>query len=248
MKIILQTEHGDLQIESSQGIDLSIPIRRDGETVNAYSIPPPKIEPLEINGFIGSKSDGGPVNCENIFFNAHGNGTHTECYGHISNPEKVFLHDCLKEFWFKAQLIDVQAEFFKEDRTIGLSQIKDKIEEGVTAVIIRTLPNDFGKTQLQYSGTNPTYFTKEFMEYVVESGIEHFLTDLPSVDREEDAGALVCHHIFWAYPENTRKHCTISELLFIPNEVPEGVYALNLMISGFDSDASPSKPVIYPID
>lgn len=247
MKITIHTPVGDLQIDSKEGIDLSIPISRDGNTVNAYSIPAPSIEPLEIGSFIGSKAHGGPVNCENIRFNAHGNGTHTECYGHISNPEKVYLLDCLKEFWFKAQVFDVKPEKQGDDFIIGLTQIKDKIEKGVDAIIIRNLPNDKEKLIRQYSGTNPVYFTPEFMEYVVANKIKHFLTDLPSVDREEDQGALVCHHIFWGYPDSLRKGSTISELLFIPDHVKEAVYVLNLMVSGFDSDAVPSIPTIYPI-
>ena len=247
MKIKIHNTLSDLKIDPSHGIDLSIPISRDGDTVNAYSIPSPKIEPLSIGDFIGSKADGGPVNCENIFFNPHGNGTHTECYGHISKPEKVYLHDCLKTFWFTAQVIEVVPEKLGDDLVIGLSHIKSKILTGTESLIIRTLPNENSKKIKQYSGTNPVYFTAEFMEYVVKNKIKHFLTDLPSVDKEEDAGALVAHHIFWDYPKNVRKDCTISELLYIPNNVKEGRYVLNLMIAGFNSDASPSKPVIYPI-
>jgi len=58
---------------------------------------------------------------------------------------------------------------------------------------------------------------------------------------------LECHHVFWGYPDKLREDCTISELLFIPDVVKEDVYVLNLMVSGFDSDAAPSKPIIYPI-
>jgi hypothetical protein len=29
--------------------------------------------------------------------------------------------------------------------------------------------------------------------------------------------------------------------------VPDGDYVLNLMIAAFESDASPSKPVLYPL-
>lgn len=247
MKITIHNPNGDLIIDSKEGVDLSIPISRDSDTVNAYSIPGPIIEPLKLGSFVGSKALGGPVNCENIHFNAHGNGTHTECYGHISNPEKVYLHDCLKEYWFKAQVLNVVPEKDEDGYSIGLSQIESKIAPGVEAIILRTLPNDRNKLVRQYSGTNPVYFSKEFMEYVVSCDIKHFLTDLPSVDKEEDAGALIGHHIFWGYPNNIRKQCTISELLFVPDIVKENTYALNLMISGFDSDASPSKPVIYPI-
>ena len=35
-------------------------------------------------GFTGSVAEGGSVNFRNIAFNPHGNGTHTECLGHIT--------------------------------------------------------------------------------------------------------------------------------------------------------------------
>ena len=74
---------------------------------------------------------------------------------------------------------------------------------------------------------------------IVEAGIEHLMIDTPSIDREEDEGKLEGHHIFWNYPENPRYHCSISELIYVPNELNDGVYWLNLVISNFENDAAP---------
>ncbi len=42
-------------------------------------------------------------------------------------------------------------------------------------------------------------------------------------------------------------HKTISELIYVPNDIFDGTYILNLMIAPFENDASPSKPVLYQV-
>ncbi|MGB1217373.1 MAG: cyclase family protein, partial [Saprospiraceae bacterium] len=73
------------------------------------------------------------------------------------------------------------------------------------------------------------------------------LIDLPSVDREEDGGALLSHKAFWNYPKKPRTDCTITELIYIPDMVEDGMYLLNIQIASFEIDVSPSKPVLYRI-
>jgi hypothetical protein len=73
------------------------------------------------------------------------------------------------------------------------------------------------------------------------------LIDLPSVDKEVDGGQLAAHHAFWNYPNQTQFHKTITELIYVPNEVPDGTYILNLQIAPFENDASPSKPILYKV-
>jgi hypothetical protein len=84
-------------------------------------------------------------------------------------------------------------------------------------------------------------------ELLVNMGIKHFLVDLPSVDREDDGGKLLFHKTFWQYPQNIRKDATITELIFVPGNVQNGTYLLNLQIASFELDASPSKPVLYAL-
>jgi hypothetical protein len=109
------------------------------------------------------------------------------------------------------------------------------------------LPNTPSKLKRQYSNTNPPYFLKEAIEIMQQKKIIHLLTDLPSVDKEKDDGKLLAHHTFWNYPEKIEAHKTITELIFVPNSVCDGLYLLNLMIAPFENDASPSKPVLYEI-
>jgi hypothetical protein len=67
------------------------------------------------------------------------------------------------------------------------------------------------------------------------------------VDREEDEGNLEAHHAFWNYPNAPRLDATITEFIYVKDEIRDGLYFLNLQIASFESDASPSKPVLYAI-
>jgi hypothetical protein len=89
--------------------------------------------------------------------------------------------------------------------------------------------------------------------FLRECGIQHLLIDLPSVDKEKDDGKLLAHKAFWNVTdvnqlnEDARLSCTITEMIFVPNEVADGIYLLNLQIASFENDASPSKPILYSI-
>ena len=133
-----------------------------------------------------------------------------------------------------------------EDFVITLESIQKDWKE-TEAIIIRTLPNNSEKLHKKYSNSNPPYLQKEAAIFLKEKGVKHLLIDLPSVDKEVDGGVLAAHHTFWNYPENTRLDCSITELIYVPNQVADGSYLLNLSFAPFDNDASPSRPTIYKI-
>jgi arylformamidase len=236
----------DYKVDFYKPIDISMALHTGDNCASAWYVSPMKLEPVVMGEWIGDVNKGGSVNFRNILFNPHGNGTHTECVGHISK-ENYTIHQCLKKFFFIADLITVLPTTLENNDTviteknIALSLPEKKGE----AIIIRTLPNNHSKTSQQYSNTNPTYLTKEAMAYIVKLGYEHLLIDTPSVDREQDEGVLAAHHLFWDYPNNTQLHKTITEMIFVPNTVLDGTYFLNLQIASFENDASPSKPIIY---
>lgn len=98
------------------------------------------------------------------------------------------------------------------------------------------------------------FFSNEAIEYIVEMGFRHLLVDLPSIERMFDDGKLSNHRIFWKIEqgsfelkENSRVHSTITEMIYVPNEVEDGEYILNLQIASFASDAAPSRPIIFPV-
>lgn len=235
------------KVDLSQPIDISLPLSNTPENVTAWYVPIPTFSPVMENGFVGDVNLGGNVNFRNIFFNPHGHGTHTECVGHISK-EPYTINQCLKQFFFFADVLTIQPEKIGNDDVITLAQIKNLWQpKGNEAIIIRTLPNDSDKKSFQYSNTNPAYIEAKVAAYLTQNGINHLLIDTPSVDRESDDGKLAAHHVFWEYPENTKTNRTISELVFIDNKIPDGTYLLNIQIASFENDASPSKPVLYKI-
>lgn len=199
--------------------------------------------------WIGDVNKGGSVNFRNITFNPHGNGTHTECVGHISK-EFYTINKSLERFMFIAELITVLPEQIENgDFVITAKMLETHLKDAgkPEAVVIRTLSNSPGKMHQQYSNTNPPYILKDAITYLNVLGVEHLLIDMPSVDKEVDGGKLEAHHEFWNYPADPRLHKTITELIYVPNEVMDGTFLLNLQIASFENDASPSKPLLYKI-
>lgn len=238
------------KIDLYRPLDISMPLHTGSNCASAWYVSPMRIDPVRMGDWVGDVNQGGSVNFRNIFFNPHGNGTHTECVGHISK-EPYTINQCLKTFFFLAELITVLPEEKENgDRVIEKKNIELLLRErniNPEAIIIRTLSNSPAKLSMQYSNTNPPYLSAEATKFLVEQGINHILIDTPSVDKEQDDGVLASHHVFWEYPHNTQLHRTITELIYVPNEIPDGSYVLNLQIASFENDASPSKPVIYQI-
>ena len=121
-------------------------------------------------------------------------------------------------------------------------------------LIIRTLPNEETKLSQTYLEKVPPFFSIEAMKFIRELDINHLLCDLPSIDRIFDEGKLVNHRFFWNVElgkfdinDKTLIHNTITELIYVPTEIADGNYLLNLQIAPFASDASPSRPVLFEI-
>ncbi|MBK7935601.1 MAG: cyclase family protein [Lewinellaceae bacterium] len=248
MEITFTHQHRSYRADLSKPIDLSMPLKDGLDNANCFYAPPVAFWPVEAGSFIGSTARGGPVNFFNVTFNPHGNGTHTECVGHIAR-ERFVLGECLRDTHCLAKLVSLYPQKADNgDRIIVRSQLEEVFGKNESeALIIRTLPNDDLKKRTNYSGANPPYLHFEAAQYLAGCGVEHLLIDLPSVDREEDGGQLLAHKAFWQYPDAVRKYCTITELIFVPNNVKDGVYLLNLQTAAFDLDASPSRPVIFQV-
>ncbi len=235
-------------------LDISLPLAPGPDQVNCFWAEPVQFDTIRVGDFVGSVALGGSTNYQRVHLTPHGNGTHTECYGHISPDPNATLNQCLRRFLFVARLVSVAPRPQPNgDLIVTLADMQTAlVQHGgpdnaylPEALILRTLPNDSAKRQRQYSGTNPTYLEPALAEFLVAHEVQHLLLDLPSVDREEDGGALLAHHAFWRYPQQPRCGATITELIFVPDTVPDGLYLLNLQITSLELDASPSKPVLY---
>lgn len=235
------------QFDLSKPLDISIPLRASKSNVSAWYVDEPKFEPAVFNEFTASVAKGATINFNNIFFNPHGHGTHTECVGHIT--EKVHsINENLKQFFFFAELVSVALEKKEDDFVISKRQLQFALgNKKRDAIVIRTLPNTTEKLSKQYSNNNPPYLLEDAAIYLREKGIKHLLVDLPSVDKEKDEGKLLAHNAFWNTKGKIRLDATITELIYVPNSVPDGSYLLNLQIAPFENDATPSKPVLYKV-
>lgn len=248
--MILRTKYKDQDYECdlSKPLDISIPIGQ----VKCFYATDFKINPYVAGDFIGAVKAGAPVNFFDVQFNPHGNGTHTECVGHITTLQES-VNENLKRFHFIAQLVSVPlTKKSNGDHIITKAALKAVCPTNLPeAIVIRTKPNRKNKLTADYSGTNPPYMDITAMKFLVEKGVKHLLIDLPSVDKEKDNGKLAAHHIFWnvenKQASKTRKDCTITELIYVPNSIKDGLYLLNLQIPSLSLDAAPSKPVLYPL-
>lgn len=240
-------------IDTSKGLDISIPLSGDLRNPRAWYVQPPRFEPVRSAEFTGVVAEGGSVNFRDIYFNPHGHGTHTECLGHIT--EEVYsVNEHLKEAFFKAILITVAPEKTwneqeKTDDAVITHQQLEKLLKDVQAeaLVIRTEPNHGDKLHRNYSASNPPFIEAAAIEVLNAAGIRHLLIDLPSVDRELDGGELAFHHAFWGVPENPQFDKTITEFIYVDDAIPDGNYILNLQTAPFENDATPSRPVLFAI-
>ncbi|MBX2964782.1 MAG: cyclase family protein [Cyclobacteriaceae bacterium] len=231
----------------AEPLDISLPLREGNNNPNCYWAEPVKFETIESGDFIGSVARGGSVNYQKVTLTPHGNGTHTECSGHISSAN-VTINQALNHYHFLAELISVEpVKTSTGDFIITREAISQKMLHEADALIIRTLPNPSDKHLRQYSGTNPPYLTEEAAAFIAARDVQHLVLDLPSVDKEKDEGRLAAHKAFWMFPDSTRTGCTITELAFIDNAIPDGLYLLNLHVISLEIDACPSKPVLYKL-
>lgn len=258
----MKIQYNNFNINLSKPIDISIPLTNTDANPIAWYLEKPVIEPVIAENFIGKVSQGSSTNFNNITFNPHGHGTHTECLGHITH-EFYSINSCLKQFFFLAEVISIEPELKNNDLVITKNHIeqffvistKEKSHQIYPeALIIRTLPNNSAKKSKNYSHCNPPYLLEEAAIYLREIGIKHLLIDLPSVDKEHDEGKLLAHKAFWNVTntqilnEDARLDCTITEMIYVDDSISDGSYLLNLQIASFENDASPSKPVLYSLE
>ncbi len=251
---------------------IAIPMRFDGDQPNAFGVERASARACEAGTLVGDTRRGGSCNFEQITMIPHCNGTHTECVGHITD-ERISIIDCLRDPLSIAVLVSIRPERAEEsedsyvveldpdDRLItkrslesSLSAINGQLSaiSEIKSMIIRTLPNDESKLSRAYADAIPPFFSTEAMEFIVNKGYSHLLVDLPSIDRIYDEGKLANHRIFWKVGKGSRKttdsarvNATVTELIYVPNEIKDGIYLLNLQIAPFSADAAPSNPTIF---
>lgn len=243
MLALIQLSLEKVKVDFTKPIDLSL--RLGVDKAKAWYLGQPRITPVRQGDWIAKVSQGATINFNTLKFNPHAHGTHTECYGHISK-EFYGVSDCLSHYFFKAKLVSLTPASQGKDRIFTEAHIREVLTKGeAEALIIRSMPNEKTKKNKNYDHSNWPYLTAEAAAYIRECGIDHLLIDLPSVDREE--GEVNAHKAFWNYPEEPRKNASITELIYVPEAIEDGMYVLNLQVANFENDAAPSRPVLYAI-
>lgn len=252
-------------------VELAIPLDFHGEQPGAFSLPPASAQPVKADGFVGDTRHGGSVNCETLELTPHGNGTHTEGVGHVTE-QRIPVGDAVPQPLVPAAVLTVSLANIGEidesyegdsqpgDRVVshaGLRQARKRtgVESAfLSAVIIRVESfASASKPVRDHSGTNPPYLTEEATRWLRDVGCEHLLVQLPSIDRERDGGTVPNHHRFFGIEPgedpcaNSRRR-TITEMIRVPDSLEDGPYALSLRFPRFVSDAVPSRPVLYPVE
>lgn len=254
MQAIFEKWGKQWRVNLDRGVDISVSTGPQGDNPSAFYIEAAKFAPIRVGGFVGSVAEGGSANCEVLTLCAHGNGTHTECVGHIT-IDRICLGDVLQASWFDAQLVTVD---LSESGCVRLVDVKSWPLLGTEALVIRSRPNELEKRQRVWSGNNPPYFEPEALAFLRDRGAMHLLTDFPSVDPEEDEGRLSAHHEWWGVPQrlvdghvqgvgagHSRYRATITELIYVPDSLDDGRYMLNIQVPNLRTDAVPSRPVLY---
>ena len=252
--------------------DLAIVLDFNGAQPSFFVATPASSEPLRLGSFSGSVAQGASCNCAVQTLAPHCHGTHTECIGHVTRspvtiasltpvaPAVALVVSVRPEPLGAAVSTVARGHAAATDLVIRQQALAAAatawLDVPFTAVVVRTLPNDPDKQHRAYSGSpSPApYFLPEAMRWLVERDVHSLVVDLPSLDRADDGGQLAAHREYWGLPPGatdatlaTRGGALVTELAYVPDSVPDGLYLLDLQVPAFGSDAAPSRPVLYPL-
>ena len=227
--------------------DLSIPV--EFGRPRAWYIEGPRREAVRMGDWVGDVAQGGSVNFFDVHFNPHAHGTHTESLGHVVR-EPVHAVQLGISPWMRARVVRIPVE-----RLLTLNQLKASAAAATDydALILATQDGDL--SQRDWRRTDPPAVEPAALAWLADRGIRHLLIDLPSVDPEEDGGALAAHRAFWGLPLGARDlrqarypEASITELIQVPTDCADGCYRLNLSLAPMHGDAVPSRPILFPAE
>ncbi|MGK7876092.1 MAG: cyclase family protein [Xenococcaceae cyanobacterium] len=269
MKVKFALGFGTYSADIEYPLDISIPLQFNALHPVCWGAPMATASTYTVEGFVGDTRRGGSCNVDKYHLIPHCHGTHTECVGHISY-QKIDINNLLQDAFIPSTLITVKPQPAMEiedqylpdkkheDRIVSRRSLIEKLArvqpDFLTGLIIRTLPNDESKKSRNHLKESPPFLSVDAIKYIVSLKVKHLLVDIPSVDRVFDEGYLSVHRIFWNVPlgehEVDLNQCslnTISEMIYVPNEIKDGSYLLNLQIPAFATDAAPSRPLLYAL-
>ena len=222
---------------------------------SAFHLPPASAFPVcAVDGGAG-------VNCDTLTLNAHANGTHTECIGHVLSGGRPTIFTVSPPPLLPAVLLTVQLTQLAnvvgegdayppgapDDWVISLSAVVAAfagVASGTPSaphllstggLVLRTPGGAGSKLGRSWSGTNPPYPTPAAVGWAVQHGVHHLVLDLPSTDRESDGGEMRSHRAFWGLPPRGLTGSGGREHCTITE------------LAGVESDAAPSRPQLIQV-
>jgi kynurenine formamidase len=275
MKINLTIDHLDYSVDLADGTSIAISLVPDGEQPNHFGAQKCTSKTLVDDNFIGDTRQGGSCNVNQLTIIPHCNGTHTESISHIID-QQIPVFNAIEQSFFCCLLISIapcessqttdsylpslsQNNSSDKNNVITRKQLEQQLnnysDSQLHGLAIRTLANlSSKKSQVYDAEYNPPFLSNDAMAYISERNVRHLMVDFPSVDKMYDEGKLSNHRIFWnvelgkteSKPDSQLKR-TITEMIFAPNELPDGLYLCNLQVPQIETDAVPSRPILYPI-
>lgn len=230
--------------------DLAIPLAFDGAGPRVFGAAAARAEPLAAGDFTGRVATGASCNASVLRLTPHGNGTHTETVAHLADGGPA-VPAVLNGGWMPAWLASVAVAEGAIDAIVLAPALKRAQAAGAVALIVRTRPNTAEKLTRDYgSGALPPWFAEDAAAAVAAAGIEHWLVDVPSLDGLDDPG-LPAHRAFFGLPagarrarEARRRQCTVTEMIYVPDELADGLYLLDLQVPRWQLEAVPSRPLV----
>lgn len=259
-----------LLADLAAGISLARPLHFEGPQLRCFGAPAAGSMPLRVGAFSGRVSEGAGCNASVLSFAPHAHGTHTECVGHLT-AEPLHAWRIVPQRLLLSLLVTLQPTaaaatsdssapppapadtLLTRDALLAAWPASPAARLVARALVIRTLPNTPDKF-IAPGAPLPPYLSLQAAGELVARGIAHLVLDVPSADRLEDGGMLSAHHLFFGLPPGSsrlslaqRPGCTITELAYIDDGVPDGWYLLSLQTPCIDGDAVASRPVLYPL-
>lgn len=250
--------HGlKLAIDYTHGHPIGILLDPHGKQPAFFADRPASAQPLRAGDFTGAVREGGSCNAEVWQFAPHCHGTHTECRGHLS-AERITVHQTIDQRPVLARVVSLLPEVVGGQPLFRLDALQAAMGANtmlIRALVIRSLPNDPDKASRDY-GNSPPYpvFGPRAMDYIAALPLKHLLLDTPSLDPAHDGGRLANHRAWWCMDgrepprgvDAARR--SLTEMVYVPDELADGYYWMHLELSPLVGDATPSRPVLYGVE
>ncbi|MDX1380549.1 MAG: cyclase family protein [Xanthomonadales bacterium] len=273
----LELEHGGhrWRVALQRGVDLSIPLGAGADMPEFFIGGTMTAETLRAGDFHADTREGGSCNVTRFELTPHCHGTHTEGIGHITH-ERAAVQTTVDSRPCVALLATVTPEPAERsddeyhcalepgeplisaaelERAVAGAVARQPVDVPFDALVLRARPLQRPLPVRDYN-QDPYYplLSVAAMRWLSEQPIRHLLIEMPSLDRAEDGGRLGNHRLFWGLPagfdevEAADPGRSITEMVRVPDELEDGLHWLEPGLSPLQSDATPSRPMLYPLE